>query len=251
MILAAGVSDTGCRRKHNEDRILVETARGLFVLADGMGGERCGGLAAELAVQAVGDYRVQAERAKAYAWPFGYDPSLPGTQNRVLNAVRLANRRVFEACQSRPDCNGMGTTISTLFIDANTATIGNIGDSRVYLFRDHRLRQLTRDDALTAKLVESGDITPEEARIHPLKNVLTLALGRDEDITVQLIEFSLRLGDRLLLASDGLHGVLDDPAIERTIETAPDSQLAAQRLVDVVKERGAPDNVSCIVVGYF
>jgi protein phosphatase len=251
MILAAGVSDSGCRRKHNEDRILVETALGLFVVADGRGGERCGGLAAELAVRAVGDYRAQAERAKTYAWPFGYDPALPGTQNRVLNAVRLANRRVFDAGRSHPDCDGMGTTISTLFIDAETATVGNIGDSRVYLFRGRRLRQLTRDDALTARLVESGDITAEEARIHPLKNVLTLALGRDAEIAVQLVEFALKPGDRLLLASDGLHGVLEDPAIVQNLETSPDSQIAAQRLVDAAKERGAPDNVSCIVVGYF
>jgi protein phosphatase len=145
----------------------------------------------------------------------------------------------------------MGTTISTLFIDAETATVGNIGDSRVYLFRGRRLRQLTRDDALTARLVESGDITAEEARIHPLKNVLTLALGRDAEIAVQLVEFALKPGDRLLLASDGLHGVLEDPAIVQTLESSPDSQIAAQRLVDAAKERGAPDNVSCIVVGYF
>ena len=196
----------------------------------------------------VADYLMQAEQSDAQAWPFGYDHSLTLTQNRVVNAVRFANRRVWDALQTRPDCEGMGSTISALFVHEDTATIGNIGDSRVYLGRDGQLRQLTRDDAVVFNLLEAGIITPEESKHHPMRNVLTLALGLAEDVTVQLVEFALKPGDWLLLSTDGLHGVLDISDIKQALDRQDEVEVTSRSLVQSAIDQGGPDNISCIVV---
>src|SRR5262249_54061710 len=160
------------KRKQNQDRILIDAGHGIFLLADGMGGERCGDLAAELAVETTGDYLRKQALQDIEWWPFEYDTTLTLTQNRILSGVRLANRRVWETGQTGRDCQGRGTTLSALSSHNKTATIGNIGDSRIYLFRDGRLWLLTRDDALVSNLVDAGEITAEEARVHPSRNVL-------------------------------------------------------------------------------
>src|SRR5262249_5845057 len=136
---AAGLSDLGCKRDSNQDRILVNAQQGVFVVADGMGGEHCGELAAEIAIRSVGDWLLVNAGDSA--------------QNRVLNAVQFANQKVWEASQTQAECAGMGTTISVVLLDADTIVIANIGDSRVYLFRDGELQRLTRDDALVSTLV--------------------------------------------------------------------------------------------------
>ncbi len=248
-LFATGVTDVGCKRTHNEDRILVEREKGVFILADGMGGERCGELAAEIAIQTVGEFFLAShQQSESADWPFDYDFTLDEDQNRVMNGVRLANRRVWETCQNRHDCEGMGTTISALYCSGAKATIGNIGDSRVYVFRSGQLRLLTRDDAVVADLVESGKISVEEAKNHPMRNVLTCALGRNEDVAVQLIQLTLKPGDRLLLSSDGMHGVVDHSLIGHFLREYPDSSAAASQLVEAAKDAGSTDNISCIVV---
>lgn len=250
-LYAVGISDVGCIRTNNEDRILVETDRGVFIVADGMGGERCGELAAEIAVQTAGNYFLsQRQASDADAWPFEYDFTLDMDQNRMMNGVRLANRRIWESCRTRPDCAGMGTTISALICHDGTATIGNIGDSRVYVFRLDQLRLLTRDDAIVADLIEAGEISVEEARTHPMRNVLTCALGRDEDVAVQLIQFGLKTGDRLLLSSDGMHAALDHTRIAQLLGEHRRPSDAANQLVEAAKEAGGPDNISCIVIDF-
>ena len=233
---AAGLTDPGCKRERNEDRILVDVDRGVFVLADGMGGEHCGELAAEMAVRFAGDFLLR------------YDSSQVSSQDRVLNAVRLANAKIWEASQSHPDCAGMGTTISVVLRDSESIVVGNIGDSRVYLYRNNQLQRLTRDDALVSQLVDEGKITVEKAKTHPLRNVLTLALGRAPDINVQLLQMQLQANDQLLLASDGLHGVLPDGEITQIIGNGRDPHAKAQALVDAARKQGGPDNISCIVI---
>jgi PPM family protein phosphatase len=247
-ITAAALSDPGCKREHNEDRLWMNVDSGLFVLADGMGGERCGEVAAELAIRAVKEYLAQTERSDSGVWPFGFDFDLDPAENFVINAVRLANREVWEACQTRPECEGMGSTISVLLLHEGVAAIGNIGDSRVYLCRDGTLQQLTRDDALVVALVEAGQITAEQAKTHPLRNLLTLSLGNAKDVTVRSLRVRLQAGDRLLLCTDGLHGPVNDIEIKKTIESPDEPQLVTTKLVEMAKRRGGEDNISCIVV---
>jgi protein phosphatase len=236
-IAAAGVSDIGCKRERNEDRIVVNAEMGVFVLADGMGGERCGALAAELAVQAVEDYALTAL------------PSEPQTpQQRITAAVQFANRTVWLESRNSQGCEGMGSTLSVVFITDSAAAIANIGDSRVYLYRDGQLRRLTRDDAVVANLIDAGQITPQMAKTHPMKNVLTAALGRVEEAPFHVADTEVRPGDRLLLSSDGLHGVMDDSRIEYYLRQQQAPHLLAQQLIEEARELGGPDNISCIVI---
>jgi protein phosphatase len=234
---ASGLSDVGCRRERNEDRIFVDPEGGIFVLADGMGGEQCGALAAELAVRAVEDYITVAEV-----------PEPQTSHERLSAAVQFANRTVWLESKNRQGCEGMGSTLSAVFITDSVASIANIGDSRVYLYRDGQLRRLTRDDAIVANLVEAGQITAEMARTHPMRNVLTAALGRSEQAPIHLADAAIQAGDWLMLSSDGLHGVLDDPQIEGFFRECRDPESLAQRLVAQARELGGPDNISCIVI---
>jgi len=201
-----------------------------------MGGEHCGELAAEIAIRSVGDCLLVNAGDSA--------------QNRVLNAVQFANQKVWEASQTQAECAGMGTTISVVLLDADTIVIANIGDSRVYLFRDGELQRLTRDDALVSTLVDQGKISVEKAKAHPLRNVLTLALGRSKEINVQVTEKQLKTGDQLLVSSDGLHSVLPGTEITQIIGSPGDPDSKAQALVDAAKREGGPDNISCVVVAY-
>ena len=184
---AAGLTDAGCKRQANQDRILVDVERGVFVIADGMGGERCGELAAETAVRSVGESLLEAY---APGDPRSSDPvSDVSPKDRVVNAVRCANQKIWEASEADTECAGMGTTLSVALLVASSVVVGNVGDSRVYLFRDAQLRRLTRDDAVVSMLVDAGKISAEKARVHPMRNVLTLAVGRSREM-----RFGLRLG---------------------------------------------------------
>jgi len=246
-IQTAALTDTGCVRTENEDRISIQESAGIFVVADGMGGESCGGLAADHAILAVEEY-LKMLQTEPSSWPYEIEPSLSNSQNAVMNALRLANYRIWEAAQTLPDCHGMGATMSLLQIRDDIATVGNVGDSRVYICRESIFKQLTRDDSVVSNLIDQGQITKEAAKTHPMRNMLTLALGQTEDIPVQLVEFPLRAGDRLLLASDGLHGLVDDDEIERLLRAQEDPQSSVNALVAAALERGGPDNVSCIVI---
>jgi serine/threonine protein phosphatase PrpC len=242
---AAGLSDRGCKRQTNEDRILVDADRGVFVVADGMGGEHCGEVAAETAVRYVNEY-LQEKWSENHRTSGNSSDSAP--RNCLVNAVQLANEKIWEISQALDECAGMGTTISIVLLSSESVVIGNIGDSRVYLFRDGELQRLTRDDTLVSTLVDEGKISLEKARAHPLRNIVTLAVGRSKEINVQTIETKLQSGDQLLLSSDGLHGVLSSTEIAQIIGSPHDPQSKAHALVDAAKREGGPDNISCIVV---
>jgi protein phosphatase len=251
MITAAGFSDIGCKRPANEDRILVDLEQGVFVVADGMGGERCGGRAAEIATSTL---------AECFRSPSPFNPchegeaSTPGrfAQSRSLmaQAIQLANRRVYEESVNMPECAGMGCTLSAIAMCGNKATIGHVGDSRIYLYRNKELLQLTRDHSIVANLIAAGEITPSEARSHPMRNRLTQSVGFGETVEPQLVDTDLFSGDRLLLSTDGLHGVIGDTGILEVLAVAEPPEETASRLIHAARAAGAPDNTSAIVVDY-
>jgi protein phosphatase len=246
---AEGLSDPGCKRKTNEDRILIDAQRGLFAVADGMGGEHCGELAAEMAIRYVDEYLLETANGSGNH-PNTCDSSDTSTHDRVVGAIRHANQKVWEMSQAQEECAGMGTTISVVLVSSESIVIGNIGDSRVYLFRDDKLQRLTRDDTLISTLIDEGKISLEKAKAHPLRNVVTLAVGRSKEINVQMIQMQMQSGDQLLLSSDGLHGVLSSEQIAEIIGSPQDLHSKAHALVDAAKREGGPDNISCIVVAY-
>lgn len=250
MIAAFGSTDPGCQRELNEDRILVDTTYNIFVVADGMGGQRCGERAAETAVQSVKNYFQTTAGRKEITWPFGYDAAIDFTQNMVVTAIKLANRRVWREAEAVAEYTGMGSTIVAIYVTGNLAVIGSVGDSRVYFYRDKNLKAITKDDSLIARLVESGAITAAEAANHPMRSVLTEAIGAKENVNAQVHELRLEDGDRLMLTSDGVHGVIDESSLRQFLAAGPDIKSTVEKIVEEARRRGGPDNISCVMVEY-
>jgi PPM family protein phosphatase len=248
MLTAAGLSDIGCKRRTNEDRILVDVSAGLFVVADGMGGQRCGGRAAEIAASTL------RECFHSAVTPFSsgvsaYDAATI-LRDRMAAALQLANERVFGESSITPECEGMGCTLSAITVAGNLAVIGHVGDSRIYLYRNKELVQLTRDDSVVAQLISAGEITADDVSSHPMRNMLTQSVGAAEEVAIQILDFWLQPGDRLLMTSDGVHGVIGEARIVEALSGENSPSDVATRLVAASRESGAPDNTSTIVVDY-
>jgi len=246
---AFGLTDVGRKRKHNEDAYLVDPERGLFVVADGMGGHAAGEVASRITVESMQEFIAASDDATDSSWPFGQAGSrAPSAGTRQTAAVEKANEKVMRAVASRPELKGMGTTVVAALIDGDRATLVHVGDSRAYLYRDGELRRLTDDHSWVQEQVNAGILSEDEAKSHPLKNVVTRALGGSPHVSVDLIEVPLRTGDRFLLCSDGLTGMVADEEIHEFFQSEPVPEPAVRRLVDLANERGGIDNITVIVV---
>lgn len=221
-------TDIGCLRDHNEDSLVV--APPLFAVADGMGGHAAGEVASEIAVN------VLAERAPAHP-----DPEALG------RAVEEANRAIIVAAHEGRGREGMGTTMTAAMLEGERLIIAQVGDSRAYLLHQGKLQQLTRDHSLMADMIEAGQLTPEEARTHPQRSVITRALGSDAHLHPDIYEINVETGDRLLICSDGLSGMIFDDQIENTLRRVQDPQRCASQLVNEAIAAGGHDNVTVIV----
>ena len=251
MIRSCGVTDTGRVRKTNEDRFVVDTELSLFAVADGMGGHKAGEVASRLAIEALTAFIRISVTDIDVTWPYGIDPKLSFEGNRLRTAIYLANRRVFRASENSDDFAGMGTTLVSVLLNGPQVAIGSVGDSRIYLLADGALQQLTVDDSWAARiLAQDSGLGPDEVAKHPMRNVLTNVIGARESVDVHLMERTLLDGQVLLLCTDGLHGVLQPPAIQQILTSTPDVEVAAQTLVDKAIELGTRDNVTALVVKY-
>ena len=221
-------TDVGCIRDHNEDSLAV--APPLFVVADGMGGHAAGEVASEIAVNTI------AEQAPDHA-----------DANALGDAVRAANLAVLRGMHEGRGREGMGTTCTAAILEGERLVIAQVGDSRAYLLHQGKLQQLTRDHSLMADMIEAGQLTPEEARTHPQRSVITRALGSEPNTQPDLYEINVETGDRLLLCSDGLSSMVRDPEIEATITRVRDPQRCATQLVNQAIAAGGYDNVTVIV----
>jgi protein phosphatase len=249
MIESFGLSDTGLVRAANQDRILVDNAHGLYLIADGVGGHSHGEAAAELAINS-GQYFVQnSEEAIDTSWPFGYDVNRSLIENRLMSAIQLANRQICNLKATSPDHAGAGSTLVGVLVEGARAAIGNVGDSRVYLLRQGDLRQLTVDDTWVGQLVRGGALTETQARHHSMRHVVTQAVGV-ETIEVHIREEQLEDGDLLLLTSDGIHGVLEHTTLSLILAECKSLEDGAKRLIRAALGRGGPDNASCILLRY-
>jgi len=224
----ASVTDTGRRRRHNEDSYVCEPP--LFAVADGMGGAQAGELASGLAASALRD-----------------DSERLGGEQRVDELIQGANRRVYERQSQDASASGMGTTMTVALVEDGQVAIGHVGDSRAYLIRDRALEQLTEDHSLVAELVRSGKLSPEEAEGHPQRSVITRALGTDPDVDVDTFSIEAKPGDLFLLCSDGLTSMVDDDTILREVErNRRDLKGAAKALVRAANKGGGEDNITVI-----
>jgi len=250
MIESYALTDIGCARSENQDRVLASHSLNLFVVADGMGGHRHGEMAAELAISTV-QYFVESSQDQLDAtWPFGYKFELSGDANRLSTAIQLANRQVWKHAQQSVDCAGMGTTIAAVMLSEGVAIVGNVGDSRVYLFRANELKQITFDDTLVNTVAMQAGTDVESLANHPMRNVLTQAAGSEEAVEAHVVEQLLRDGDVYLICSDGLHGVVGNSAIRSILGSGDHLEQTALRLRDAARTQGGPDNISVVLVSY-
>jgi len=251
MLEAHGQTDVGRRRKLNEDNFLVDPEPNLYAVCDGMGGHNAGEVASKMAIETLAAFIEKSHREKEITWPYGLDVNLSFDGNRLKTAIKLANKKVFRAADNREDYTGMGTTIVAALVTANTMTIGSAGDSRCYLVRDGKLTQLTRDDSWVSAALGEGILNSDEIDRHPLRNVITKAVGAKDTIELDVIEHRLQTGDIAMLCSDGLHAMLSDEQILQTVTPFPPSlSEAAKKLIDAANEAGGKDNVSVVLLRY-
>jgi serine/threonine protein phosphatase PrpC len=226
---AAGLSDTGRRRRHNEDAYVVRPP--LFAVADGMGGAQAGEIASRLAAAALEEPLSERQDGQA----------------RVVSLIQEANRRVHRRSLEDPQASGMGTTMTVALVDESIVWIGHVGDSRAYLLRDGALQQLTDDHSLVAELVRSGKVPAEDAQSHPQRSVITRAVGTDPDVDVDTFPVEPRIGDVFLICSDGLTDMVDDETIREIVaQNTNDLDAAARELVRLANRRGGEDNITVV-----
>ena len=237
-----GLSHPGRMRAGNEDAFLVSPSRGLYVIADGMGGHRAGEVASRETVDAVDAY-FSLERLR---------PLWAGhrfCQEALTEAVVAAHTKILELGASRDDLQGMGCTIVLALVYGNAVRIVHVGDTRAYLVRQTGMTLLTRDHTTVADLVEQGLMTPGEVRYSPLRNELTQAVGVGATIAPEFGSYDFGDGDRLLLCSDGLWGMLPEAHILRAIVTNRNARRACRQLVSWANAAGGEDNITVVVIG--
>jgi protein phosphatase len=247
-LTAFGLTDVGRKRKHNEDAYLLDAERGLFVVADGMGGHAAGEVASRLTVESIQEFIAGTEDDHDNTWPFGYNNRYSVDGNRLSTAVERANEKVMRAVVNRPELKGMGTTVVAALFDEKRATLVHVGDSRAYLLREAELRRLTDDHSWVQEQVNAGILSEDEARSHPLKNVVTRALGGGAHVAVDLIEIPVGEGDRFLLCSDGLTGMVTDEEITNALSSSRSIESIVRGFIELANERGGVDNITAIVV---
>ncbi|RJQ04189.1 MAG: Stp1/IreP family PP2C-type Ser/Thr phosphatase [Bacillota bacterium] len=242
-------SDIGLVRQTNQDSYVhrvFERGSGLdsppvhvFGVADGMGGYQAGEVASRLALDVVAS---EVEKAAKAGRPLG---------QALSEAMIEANREVVRQGLSDPTCTGMGTTVTVALVSGGVLHVGHVGDSRAYIVRGGKLEQVTQDHSLVGELVRNGDITEEQAQMHPQRNILTQAFGSDLRVKPDLSTASLQDGDMVFLCTDGLTGAIQTAEIEDILAAAGDLDEAASKLVAIANERGGHDNVTVLVAGPF
>lgn len=246
MLEAHGLSDRGPVRKSNEDCFVSDPSLRLFVVADGMGGHSAGEVASNLAVETIVGFIQRTEEDAEFSWPYGIEPSLSFSGNRLRTAVHLANRRVFRAAERYDEYTGMGTTVVAALITDARMAVANAGDSRLYLFSAGTLTQLTRDDTWAATVLASRGSAEVAAAPESMRRVLTNVIGAREQTDVRITEHDLAAGDAILLCSDGLHSVLDDRTMEAVVATGDTAAEIVPRLIQKALAQGARDNLTAV-----
>lgn len=227
LVELAHASNTGRVRTQNEDRSLA--APPLLAVADGMGGAKAGEVAAEMTVEAIA--------------AIGDAPTVQALRDSLVDA----NRRIRAVAEDDPARAGMGTTVTVALLDDGGTTLMHVGDSRAYLLRDGKLRQITDDHSIVAEMVRKGQISPDDAARHPSRNIITRALGAEPEVEIDEVRVELLPGDVVLLCTDGLSSLVDDAQIEETAAAAPTLEDAASALIDAALDRGGNDNVTVVL----
>jgi serine/threonine protein phosphatase PrpC len=248
MITASGVTNPGRVRPINEDTFICDIDNGLFIVADGMGGHHAGEIASTLAVEAIRTFLTRTRDGQEMTWPYGIDPNLSFDGNWVMTAIKLANKRVFKAGESREDYSGMGTTVVVALATGGQLVFAGVGDSRIYSFAGGAIEQLTKDDSWVSMMLGNDNLDPRVLSKHPMKHVLTNVIGARDQIEFKVMERPLEKEETLLLSTDGLHESLEPSVLEEILGSGGTPEAIADELVQAALERGSSDNVTALVV---
>jgi protein phosphatase len=244
----SGRTDVGRVRGNNEDSFKLVPELNLFVLADGMGGEAHGEVASGMAVDSIVHHCQQWQANPSLPLQGEGRPELSDKTNRLISAIRVANREIYVAAKDDASKRGMGSTVVCAWIDGQRLCVAHVGDSRAYLLRHGELQQLTEDHSLVAEQVRRGVLTRQQADTSKMQSVLLRALGIEEDVEVDAAEHFLMDGDMVLLCSDGLDRMVTDPEIASTMLTYPTADAATGRLIELALENGGEDNVTVVML---
>ena len=235
MLEAYGLSDPGCVRTNNEDYFISDSRSGIFILADGMGGANAGEYASRLSAEMLYEFLLNVPP----------DGNLESLEHGFLEA----NWAVRHAATTNPELEGMGTTLlAVIALDENRLQIGSVGDSRAYLLAGQELSLITQDQTWVAEVGSRLGLTDEALKKHPMRHVLTMAVGTAEELRVTCQVIDLREGDQILLCSDGLHGVIDENILRDAMDSPKSLPEKCHYLVDAAKENGGPDNITVVLI---
>ncbi len=250
LIVSSGKTSVGKVRERNEDFFSVQDSLGLYVVADGMGGHQAGDVASKVAVEMINrSFRRWTEEETVDHKLFGYpDSSLTRTGNYVLSSIRLANRVVYELATGNEKYRGMGTTVAILAVTPSLVIAANVGDSRIYMVRDGRIEQLSKDHTVVAEQVEMGMMTEEEASSDHLKHVLTKNLGSTEEVEAAVFEIEFKDNDRFILCSDGLTDLVSEREILDGAQNEDNPKRLCSQFISKALKRGGHDNTTVVSV---
>lgn len=236
------ITDTGCSRPQNQDAYQIEQLDKntlLCVICDGMGGAKSGNVASTLAVD------VFTQEIKN-TWKADMD--MDKTDQMLSNAIKLANFTIYDQSRQFEEFTGMGTTLVALLIQNKQATIVNVGDSRAYRITADGVQQLTTDHSLVQMMIQRGELTPEQAKSYPGKNLITRAIGTESMVKGDITHYRTKGGETFLLCTDGLSNIVDEQEMLFEVVHGSNKESACERLLAIAKNRGAPDNVTCVLV---
>lgn len=238
MLVAFGLSDQGCVRPNNEDYFIADESAGIFVLADGMGGEQAGECASRLSAEMIYHYLLESSGTPGYS-----------SIRTLEDGFRAVNAAVCHAADGNPELQGMGTTLVVArVIGSDQLQVGSVGDSRAYLASGGVITLLTQDHTWIEEVGAPLGLTDDELRNHPMKHVLTMAMGTGQDLRIHLSESRIDVEDQVLLCSDGLHGVISQDTLQKILTAPEEVQDKCRRLIDMAKQQGGPDNVTVVLV---
>ncbi|HET9283684.1 MAG TPA: Stp1/IreP family PP2C-type Ser/Thr phosphatase, partial [Candidatus Angelobacter sp.] len=242
----AGKTDVGCVRANNEDNFGFDSRYGIFVVCDGMGGQAAGEVASKMGVDILLDYF--RKETPTVSNPLSITGADSSGSRRLANAIQLANQTIFKAGQDQNGHGGMGSTIVAALVHGNSLTIAHVGDSRIYLIRHGAIQQLTQDHSLVMEQVRRGYITLEQAQKSEMQNIILRALGSEEVVEADVEDLVALPGDLLLMTSDGLTRHVKDEEILEIVQRAAGLEQACAELVEIAKQRGGDDNITCLLV---
>jgi protein phosphatase len=248
---------TVCTRTHpgkvrtiNEDSSLWAPELGVIAVADGMGGHNAGEVASQLALDTIKAFLKKSATTDDFTWPFGFSPALSFAANRLMTAIKVANRRVFRASEERSEYTGMGTTVVAAIVEGSRIAFAGVGDSRIYSFAGNELKQMTKDDSWVVMLMRESGLDARAFDKHPMRHVLTSVVGARPELEVTVEEMDLVDGHTLLFCSDGLLGGVSDEDIAGVLRSERELERAADTLVSMGVDRDGKDNVTVALARY-